>query len=365
MPVVRVLHVLAGLNSGGTESFIMNLYRNLDRTKIQFDFLIREKSNEVLIQEVESLGGRVYMCSPFPRNLIKNYFEVRAFFKNNARKYKAVHVHANSLIYTLPLTEARRKNIGCRIIHSHNTQTANIKILKYIHMLNKRKVHNNATGFFACSSLAGKWMFKGDFDVINNAVDIDKYKFSIEKRNRVRQELGLMDQFVVGHIGRFTHQKNHDFLIDIFNQVHQRSSEAKLLLIGEGDLLPDIKIKVKKLGLEDNVIFCGVRNDISDLLCAMDVFLLPSHFEGLGIVLVEAQASGLNAITSTGVVPLEAKVTNLLKYLPLKDNSKSWADEALKYKNGYVREDMSKEIKDNNYEIGDLAEKLQDFYLNN
>jgi glycosyltransferase involved in cell wall biosynthesis len=363
MELIRVLHVLAGLNSGGTESFIMNVYRKLDRKKVQFDFLIRQKSDEALIVEVEALGGRVYMCSSFPRHFIQNYFEVKSFFKMNAKKYKAVHVHANSLIYTLPLSEAKRNNISCRIIHSHNTQTANVKMLKYIHMFNKAKVAKLATDYFACSNLAGKWMFNVDFEVINNAVDVAKFKFSEVDRNIVRQDFGLSGKFVIGHIGRFTEQKNHNFLIDFFNKIHQKLACARLLLIGEGELLLDVKSKVKKLNLEDKVIFCGVRKDIPALLSAMDFFLLPSHFEGLGIVLVEAQASGLKAIASKGVVPLEAKVTELLKYLPLNESVDIWADEVLQYSNGYTRENMYRQIKKNNYEIGDLVKQLQNFYL--
>ncbi|WP_010200274.1 glycosyltransferase [Bacillus sp. m3-13] len=209
---IRVLHVLNGLGSGGTESFIMNIYRNIDRSKVQFDFLIRSTKDNLLKNEIEKLGGKVYITSEFPRHFIKNYREINEFFKRN-KDYNIVHVHANALMYVKPLKIAKKYGVNCRIIHSHNTQTANNPLYKYIHHWNKRFISEQATDFFACSKMAGDWMFNNSYKVINNAIDVNKFQFNEEKRKKVRELFKLENKFVIGHIGRFTYQKK-SFVFD-------------------------------------------------------------------------------------------------------------------------------------------------------
>nr|WP_321302571.1 glycosyltransferase family 1 protein [uncultured Trichococcus sp.] len=362
MKPIRVLHVLNGLGSGGAESFIMNVYRNIDRSKVQFDFLIRSNDDNVLLGEVESLGGNVYITPKFPRHIFKNYKEVANFFKDHP-EYHIVHLHANALMYLKPIDVAKKNGVRCRIIHSHNTQTADNFLYNYIHKWNKKYISKKATDFFACSNLAGTWMFENEYKLINNAIDVGKFAFDICSRNRIRKEFDIENKFVIGNVGRFTYQKNHDFLIDIFNAIHKINKNAILMLVGVGELIEDIKLKINLLGLQNSVIFAGVRKDIPDVLCAMDVFVFPSHFEGLGITLIEAQASGLHSLTSADVVPSEAKVTELLEYIPLDTSCEEWAKAVLKYQNGYIRGNTYDQIKSAGYDIGELAKKLEDYYL--
>ncbi|MFA0322568.1 glycosyltransferase, partial [Vibrio sp. 10N.222.55.A3] len=237
--------------------------------------------------------------------------------------------------------------------------------VKYIHKFNKIRIKKLVTERFACSKLAGDWMFNDSFKVINNAIDVNKFKFNLQDREQIRKEFGIHGKFVIGHIGRFVEQKNHEFLVNIFHEVAKLDNDAVLLLIGEGPLQSKIRSKVEIEGLSEKIIFADSRKDIPNLLSAMDVMVLPSNFEGLGIVLVEAQASGIKAITSKDVVPLEAKTTDLLEYLPLGAPVQLWADKILSNKEPYIRDDKFVEIKANGYEISDLVERLQSFYLGN
>ena len=358
---IRVLHILNGLGSGGTESFIMNIYRNIDRSKVQFDFLIRSAKENLLVEEINSLGGIVYITSEFPRHFQKNYKEINKFFKAN-KDYSIVHLHANALMYVKPLGIAKRYGVKCRIIHSHNTQTAKNPFYRYIHRWNKKFISEKATDFLACSTMAGDWMFNNTFKVINNAIDVKKFSYNELKRNQIRKKYNIEGKFVIGNIGRFTHQKNHSFILDIFKEVYSMNKESVLMLVGTGELINEVKLKVKSLGLQDSVIFTGARNDIPDLLSSMDVFLLPSHFEGLGIVLIEAQASGLYCIASENVIPKEAKVTELLEFLPLTKSSKEWANIILD-KNKLTRQNTFNQIKNAGFDISNVAKDIEQFYL--
>lgn len=363
MKPIRVLHVINGLGSGGAESFLMNIYRNIDKSKIQFDFLIRSTEENIYLDEIDKLGGKVYITSSFPKHFFKNYKEVNRFFKDH-KEYNIIHVHANALLYVRPLTIAKVYGIKCRIIHSHSTQTVNNYVYRFIHKWNKKFISSKATEFFACSVSAGNWMFKNEFKVINNAIDIDKFKFRPDSRERVRKEFNMENRFVVGNIGRFVCPKNHAFIIDIFYEIYKENKNAVLMLVGTGELFEDIKTRVNLLGLQDSVIFTGVRKDVPDILCAMDVFLFPSLYEGLGLVLIEAQASGLHCIASDDVIPKETKVTNLVEYIMLNKSSSEWAKSVLKYQNVYIRENTYMQIKNSGFDIKDLAQSLEEFYLN-
>lgn len=364
MEPIRILHVLHGLGSGGAESFIMNVYRNIDKSKVQFDFLIRRKDGNVLESEIRDLGGKIYLTADFPKNVIENYKELEEFFYKHGKEYKFVHVHANSLLYVKPLKIARKYGVPT-ILHSHNTHTAGHSLYKIIHNLNKRFLPGKATHYFACSKLAGNWMFKKDFQVIKNGIDSRKFVYNENSRIRIRNEFNLGNKIVIGNIARFTKQKNHMFLIDIFFDIYKKNNDAILMLVGEGDLMKDVKNKVESLGIKENVIFAGVRNDIPDLLSAMDIFLLPSLFEGLGIVLIEAQSTGVKCFTSDLVVPKDAKISNLVKFLSLSESAKQWANTILKEKMVYERENMADKVKCSGYDIEDVSSMLQKFYLQN
>lgn len=358
---VKVLQVLNGLGHGGAEAFVMNMYRNIDRGEVQFDFLVRSTDNSNYEEEVKQLGGKIYVTAPFPKNVIKNWTETKYFFKIH-RDYDIVHVHANSLLYLLPLKLAKKYGVKCRIIHSHNTRSAK-KVYNILHNYNKRRVKKYTTDYFACSKIAGEWMFNSHFNIIKNAIDTNKFRYNRNMRNELRKELNISNKFVVGHVGRFTHQKNHAFLIEVFKEILKCKNDAILVLIGDGELRSEVYEKVRKLGIEDNVVFCGSKGNVADYLNIFDVFLFPSYFEGLPIALIEAQASGIPCVISDTISD-EILVTDLVHRKSLKSEAREWAEEIINLDNGYERKDRYQEIVDAGFDMNHSVQELQNFYLN-
>jgi len=263
---------------------------------------------------------------------------------------------------------AKKYGIGIRIAHSHciDFQTDS-QLKKLIGDLFKVPLNKYANNYFACSKEAGEWLFgnkitnSDKFKIVHNAVDLQKYKFDAETRNKIRSDLKIDSNTVVmGHVGRFVNLKNHDFLIDIFYEFNQMCKNSKLLLLGTGIKENEIKEKVKKLELEENVIFVGFKNNVNDYMCAMDLFVLPSKAEGLGLVLIEAQASGLKCFASQDVVPEEVNVSNTIEFISLNSSSKEWADSLIKINN--ERLNNQEIIKQQGYDIRDTGKFLQDFY---
>lgn len=359
---IRILHVLNGLGTGGAEAFIMNIYRNIDRNKVQFDFLLRSSETSFLEKEVESLGGKIFITSAFPQHFLRNYREVKSFLKGHP-EYKVIHIHANALIYVIPLISAKKEGIPIRIIHSHSTRVAKGVIGLLVHFINKKRVLNYANFFFGCSELACKWMFekKIDYQVINNGIDIKKFQFNLNKRETIRKKLNIHNKDVFGHVGRFVKSKNHSFLLEIFKEIFLIKKNSVLLLIGDGSEKEKIKKKAEKLKIDKNIIFISKTNEIENYMSAMDTFLFPSLFEGLGIVLIEAQANGLPCLSSEEI-PDEARCTNLLYTMPLSNSAKKWAQKAITLNNGSR---VGKNIKmlEKNYNIKEIAAKLECFYL--
>lgn len=361
---IRVAHVMGKMVSGGVESVVMNYYRTIDKGKVQFDFIVDEDSTYIPTNEIESMGGRVIIVPPYQKihSYIKRLKEI--FIKN---EYKIVHSHLNTLSI-FPLYAAKMANVSVRIAHSHST--SNKKEWKKNILKNILKPFSkvNATHYFCCSELAGRWLFgdkaynDGKVKLINNAINVDKFIYNEEIRIKIRKQMDLEDKFVIGHIGRFMFQKNHDFLIDIFNEVNKVYDNAFLVLIGEGELGNSIKQKVNELGLDKKVKFLGVRDDVNNIMQIMDVFVFPSRYEGLGMVVIEAQAAGLKTIVSEQI-PEEAKVTELLEYCNLKQTAKQWASTILKYKNGYFRENTYKQIRSSGYDIKKVSKNLEELYI--
>lgn len=354
---IRVLHILTGLSTGGAESFIMNMYRNMDRSKVQFDFLLRSTDN-IYHEELEKMGSRVYVTASFPRHFIKNAIQTARFFKEHS--YDIIHVHANALLYTYAISCAKRNGVKCRIIHSHNAAMAHMRLLP-LHKANKRRITSLATDCFACSDDAGRWMFPGGFKVIPNAIDLRAFAYDIQKRKLVRQNLGIgEDDFVIGHIGRFTPQKNHAFLLDVFAEVTKRKPNAKLLLLGDGELRRDVEEKTAKLQLQNRVIFLGARKDVSDIINAFDVFVFPSIYEGLAIAMLEAQANGLRVVCSD-MISDQTVLTSFVKKLSLSDDASVWAGHVLNVDS--MRNDAGDALVRAGFDIRSAAKNLQEFYL--
>lgn len=356
--MVRVLHVITGMGSGGAEALIMNWYRNIDRTKVQFDFLLRSDDN-MYSEEINKMGGKVYVMPSYPRHYIKNYRDTKEFLKKN--RYKIIHVHGNALIYTNILPMAKKLGIPCRIMHSHNTDTQK-KMYRPVHYLKRINITKYITDALACSDEAGKWMFKNhDFTVLKNGIEINKFIYDSELRSKKRKELGIEDKFVFGHVGKFLPSKNHYFLINVFEKVVKQSPECVLLSIGEGPLQEEIERMALDKGIADKIRFLGVRRDVNELMQAMDLFLFPSLFEGLGIVLIEAQTSGLHTLVSSQVVR-ECKITDLVRFLPLEEPQ--WINAIMNYMDSPEREQYrTNEIIEAGYDMKQVVKSLERFYL--
>lgn len=359
MEPIRVLQVATIMNRGGLETMLMNYYRKLDKDKIQFDFMVHREERGDYDDEIEAMGGKIYrMPSIRPGNYRKYFKKLDEFFKCHP-EYKVVHSHINENSGFV-LKYAKKYGIECRIAHSHQSD---LKIdYKYPFRLYGRAHLKNANKFFACGDRAGKWLFgnKKDITILNNAVDTDSFVYNESLRNKVRKELNIYDKFAIGHVGRFQPQKNHKFLIEVFNEIYKQNKDAVLLLIGTGDLYDEVRKQVEELELQHAVKFLGLRTDIPELMQGMDLFLFPSLFEGLPVVLVEAQSSGLKCVTSTGVTK-ESNITDSVEFINIDLGAKYWADKILNMNK--TRKDNTRILKEKGYDSSTNIKWLRDFYL--
>lgn len=362
-PIV-VAQIMGKWFGGGVEAVIMNYYRNIDRSKVQFDFICDEDSTNIPYDEIKKLGGRVIICPPYQKIPKYEKFLMNLF---KEKQYKIVHSNINALS-VFPLYAAKKAGVPIRIAHSHST--TNKKELKKNLMKQALRPFSKkyATDYFACSELAGRWLFgdktfeQGKVTIINNAIDLDKFKYDEKVRKEKRKELNINDDtLVVGHIGRFVAQKNHTFLIDIFNELHTKEKNSILLLIGQGPLMGEIKQKVEALGISDSVKFLGQRDDVSELYQVFDVFLLPSLYEGLPVVGVEAQATGNLCILSDSMTQ-ETKVLDTTRFISLDKGVIEWLSIILDDYNKFKRHNSTDEITENNFNIKKEASKLENKY---
>lgn len=368
----KVLQVFGEpLSNGGQESFIMNMYRNIDREKVQFDFFTPYYcDNEKLVAEINSLGGNVFEkkgnfdSKGNKKDFIRNLSD---FLKEH--KYEIIHIHSGS-IFALAYGAKIARNSGAKkvIVHSHCGGFKNLKY-RIIKVLSTPYLLKYPTNYYACSKLAAEWKFpkkiinEEKYTILENAIDTNKLYFNENIREKTRNELNISDKFVVGHIGRFSLQKNHDFLIDIFNEIQKKRNNSILVLIGVGELQDQIKEKIERLGLKDKVLMLNLRSDIQELLNAMDVFVLPSFFEGLPVVGVESQATGLQVFTSTGVTR-ELPIEKLAYYYSLEDGSEKWAESIIKESQNFKRINTTDLIKKSGYDVKIAAKKMEELYLN-
>ena len=348
----------------------MNYYRNIDKDKIQFHFLCDEDSTNIPYEEIEKMGGKVIIIPPYQR-LYEYQKELYRIFKEN--NYKIVHSHISTLS-VFPLRIAKKAGVPIRIAHSHSTSNKKEWKRNLIKNILRPFSKLYANQFFACSELSGRWLFgekafkNGKIKIINNAIDLEKFKFNKEKRNEIRKKLKIDENIIlVGHIGRFVTQKNHEFLIDVFNEIikkrKQENFDSKLILIGQGNLKENIIEKIKYLGLQDYVIFTGQTTNVSDYYNAMDIFVLPSLYEGLPVVGIEAQANGLLCEFSTDMTK-ETKVLNTTKFISLKETAKKWAEIILEDYKNFKRKNIFEEMTQNNFNIIEEAKKLEKYYIN-
>ncbi len=367
--MIRVLHVIGAMDRGGAETMIMNFYRAIDRTKVQFDFLVHEQRECDYDAEIEALGGRIYRVPRFTGvNYLAYRKECRAFFAAHG-EHLIVHGHIGSCA-AIYLSEAKRAG-RYAIAHSH-AQNYEVGLSGALFRMATYPIRNVADYFLGCSYEAGVDRYgagiaDGDkFTVLKNGIDLSLYAFDQDVRRAVRDELGVVDSVpVFGHVGRLTEVKNHAFLLESFSYAKELLPEARLLLMGRGELEGVIREDVANRGLEDSVCFLGVREDVPRILMALDAFVFPSRKEGLAIAVVEAQASGLPCVVSRGV-PDEAVVSDLVSHIDLAEGAQRWADEiTCQYERGrdVDRARAVDAVRAAGFDITEGARWLQEFYL--
>ncbi len=359
-PPVRILQIVDKPSLGsGVFQVVLNWNKHIDKSKIQFDYLtfLPIISSEDCTREIQALGGKVYYI-PFslkhPMNFLKGSYR---FFKTH--RYHTVHSHITHLnFFFYPLAKwFGTKNI---IQHAHGTKWSDKKLNGWRNYLMLHAVWPLITYKLACSQAAGKFWYGKNFTVVNNGIDVEKFAYNPAIRVQKRKELGLESNFVVAHVGRFSSEKNHTFLIDILAATTQKEPSAKLVLIGEGPLKTQIQTLVRAKHLEDKVIFLGTRKDVPDLLQAFDVFVLPSLHEGMPIVGVEAQAAGLLCVFSDTITP-EICLLPSSCMLPLSAGALFWADKILSLKNK-PRQSGKERLQAHGFDIRQTAKQMQELY---
>lgn len=353
---IRVAHVMGKMVGGGVEQVVMNYYRHIDRSHVQFDFIVDSDSTLVPREEIESLGGRVFIIPPY-QHVIAYQKALVALFREQG--WEIVHSHVNALS-VLPLRAAKKVGVPIRIAHSHSTAGKGEHIKNAMKSALKAFSNVYPTHRFACGKLAGDWLFgaHAPYEIVRNAIDLDRFSFNDSVRESKRLELGISDStLAVGHVGRFMPQKNHAFLIEAFSILHSKRSDSVLLLAGEGELRKQTESKVKDAGLESCVRFLGQRSDVSELYQALDMFALPSLYEGLCVVGVEAQRAGLPCVFSN-TITREISLTGNTVFLPI-DSAEAWA-EAMDRDAGSRSVDSSAFAE---YDINSAAKRLECRYL--
>ena len=365
---LRVLQVVATMNRGGIETMLMNYYRHIDRSRVQFDFMAHRFERGAYDDEIEALGGRIFRMPPMlPKHFVALARGYARLF-DERREWRIVHAHLN-LLNTWPLMAAKRSGVPVRASHSHNTSIADTGARRLFKLASRRLLNGQCTHFFACSKEAGRFQHgdaianEGKLTIIKNAIDTSIFNFDSSIRQKMRAELDVEGRFVVGHVGRFSRQKNHEFLLDIFAEVAKAEPRAALLLVGDGELRNIIEEKAARRGLADKVVFAGGVNGVAGHLQAMDAFLFPSRFEGLGLALIEAQCAGLKCFCSDAV-PKEAAITELLERIPLSAPAAEWAQRVLAARGAAAtRKGRQEDVGLAGYEIRAAAKWLEELYL--
>lgn len=361
--MIRILHIVPNMQAGGIETFLINLHRNIDRTKVQFDYLVHYKKRAFYDDEIEALGGKIYrLTMRDDLNLLKYVRDLNDFFDEH-KEYRIVHGHMMSLAYVY-LGIAKKHGIKIRISHSHGDSALKSPkgAMKWVLF---RFAKLNANIYYACSNRAGRYLYGNDrFEVINYPIETEKFLYDKEKRDLIRNSEDCADKVVIGHVGRFNLQKNHSFLIKVFEEIQKREPNSVLWLFGAGELSDEISKEVEKIGISEKVKFWGVKRNVEDYYQAMDLFIFPSLFEGLGIVNIEAQASDLDEIM-TDTIPAEAFITERAHPMSLKCSAGEWADKAIDVlRDKKERTNRLRNIVDAGYDIKTVAVDMQNRYIN-
>lgn len=359
--MIKVLQIVDNMDAGGIQSFIMNVYRRIDKEKIQFDFLVC-KRNPLYGNEIDHLGGKIYYVPARNQGIFANRKALKDFFSRH-HEYDVVHMHESSLSYIDPLIAAKRVGTKKLLIHSHNTRVPGSALHKILHRFNQTRIGNIATDYIACGEMAADWMFGRSavidkVQIIYNGIDLKKFEFDPVLRDTVRNELEVNNDFVIGHAGRFETVKNHVFLLDVFSEILKMQPQSVLLLAGTGSLVDTVKMKAETLGIGDKIRFLGVRNDIHRLYQAMDCFVLPSLYEGFPVSIIEAEASGLPCVMADTITK-ETCLKKNVAVLDLAESKSAWAEKILQLN---YREIDNSLLYSKGFDIENTVQKLYKLY---
>lgn len=355
----RVLCITANMNIGGAETFLMKIYQNIDKSKYQMDFCVSVEKN-VYAKEILSMGGKIFQIPMKSKKPIQSFVKIHQIVKQNNYKYvMRVNEHSLSVI---DLIAAKTGGAEKLIMRSSNSYSGN-RLKLFLHRLFVFLPRKIPDVKLAPSTLAAEYTFgtqcihNGEVLILKNGLNIKKYAFSNDARNDIRKEFDIKSEFVLGHVGRFNTQKNHMFILDVFFYVLQKIPNAKLLLVGDGILIKEVKEKAEKMGIIRNCIFTGIRKDVNRILSALDVFIFPSFYEGMPNTVIEAQTAGLHCVISDTITK-EADISGLVKYVSLNKGAYKWADEILNF-NCINRSEVANKIKENGYEIEDVVKQFE------
>ena len=367
-----ILHRVSCMNRGGQETLIMNLYRNIDRSKIQFSFLCTTATKGDYDDEIISLGGKLYYLPEISHSSLLGFSYIKAisvikeWLCEHKNEFSILHLHTYHASDVLVHLEAcRQAGVTKVIVHSHNTAGPHAVFHKFCRFINSFYDFNP----FACGKSAGEWLFGGSMinhdrvTIIRNGIDTELFKYSSIANKNYRSLFHLHGKTVLGHVGRFEPQKNHAFLINVFEEYHKQNENSVLLLIGRGSLEDSIKTMVKEKGLDRDVWFMGVRDDIPQLLSMMDLFIFPSLYEGLSVSSIEVQCSGLPMLTSDIPSMRESKLTDTVQFVPLIEPPITWARNALSMPLNKERENCFEMVKAKGFDIKLSAKKLEEEYI--
>lgn len=357
--MIRILHMIGALEMGGSQALVMNLYRHMDRKKIQFDFVLDHPERDAYANQVKALGGQIYTMPGFHGNVMEVRRAWDTFFTQHP-EYRVLHSHVRSYA-SLYLPVAKKHGVKT-IIHSHSTSNGS-GLSSLVKLALQVPLRRQADVLMSCTREAGVWLFgekacrSERFFLLPNAVDVEKFRYNETVRREYRQTLGIEDKLVVGHVGRFHEAKNHGFLLESFAKLRKQQPEARLLVVGDGELRGDIEEKIAALGIQDAVILTGNRGDVAELMQAMDLLAFPSKWEGLPVTVVEAQAAGLPCLISDRITR-DVDLSPLVRRLPI-DSAEVWAQAMAE---PAARQDVHQAIAAAGFEIGESVERLSGLY---
>ena len=359
---IRILQMIGSLNIGGSQSMIVNLYNRIDRDKIQFDFVLDHQDELYYKDTVEQLGAKIFEMPTFCGSNVREVKRTWKEFFETHSEYKILHSHVRSYA-SLYIPIAKKHGLKT-IIHSHSTSNGQ-GISAFVKRAMQYPLRFQADYFMGCSKEAGEWLFgrrvvnSKKYFMLQNAIDVEKYRFDPKTRAEYRAELGLRDELTFIHVGRFHPAKNHFFLINLFAEIHRKNNNTKLILVGDGELRSEIEQQIKELDLNAAVVLTGNRSDVPNLLQVADCFLFPSKWEGLPVTVVEAQASGLPCLISDCITK-DVNVSDLVQNLAINSGLENWlqAIDAI----DYSRKDVHDQIEKAGFDIKSTATWLQNFY---